>query len=272
MTILITGANRGIGFLLVKKLVESSSIPNQIILLGCRDLKRGEEALQKLNSPSNVHLLQLDISSSTSILHAVEEIKEKYNGQIDILINNAAIFTTELDFSRARELFDTNYYGIRLLNENLVDLMSKNGRIINVASRVGLNVLRDCSVELQQKYLSSELTKNQLDQLVQDFLNSSFENLGYSPKSECLIYGVSKLALICLTQIEARQWPHLTIVSVTPGFCATDMTQYDPNARSPELGADSILYVVNTPKDQLVNGAFYRDGIQLPLIDAVSFS
>ncbi|CAF5226795.1 unnamed protein product, partial [Rotaria magnacalcarata] len=63
-TILVTGGNKGIGFEVIKKLIKQpSSINNDLILLGSRDLKRGEDALSQLGSPTNVHLLQLDTLS-----------------------------------------------------------------------------------------------------------------------------------------------------------------------------------------------------------------
>ena len=59
--ILVTGANKGIGFEVVKKLIEeSSSSKNDLILLGSRDLDHGQDAIKQLGSPSNVHLLQLE--------------------------------------------------------------------------------------------------------------------------------------------------------------------------------------------------------------------
>jgi NAD(P)-dependent dehydrogenase (short-subunit alcohol dehydrogenase family) len=273
--ILVTGANRGIGFLVVKKLAEESSYNSAIILLGCRDFKRGEDALIQLNSPSNVHVLQLDTSSRESIIRAVDEIKQKYGAQLDIVINNAAISTTEITVSAARELFNTNYYGIKLLNEHLVPLMQQNGgRIVNVSSRVGSIVLQEASRVLQEKYTSSTLTNDELDQLVEDFIaaieTNSLQRHGYNPKLDFLVYGVTKTALNALTQVEARQWSsikNLVVVSVTPGLCATDMARHIPNARPPELGADSILYVVNASQNELENGGFYRDGQQLPLIN-----
>ncbi|CAF3438886.1 unnamed protein product [Rotaria socialis] len=56
--------------------------------------------------------------------------------------------------------------------------------------------------------------------------------------------------------------------NVTPGFCATDMTEHAPDARPAELGADSILYMVNALRSELKNGGFYADGQQIPLISA----
>lgn len=78
--ILVTGANKGIGFEVVKKLAAESSSNGTVILLGSRDLQRGQDALIQLKSPSNVHILQLDTSSRESILRAIEEIKQKYGG------------------------------------------------------------------------------------------------------------------------------------------------------------------------------------------------
>ncbi|CAF1273970.1 unnamed protein product [Adineta steineri] len=272
--ILVTGANRGIGFLIIKKLVENSSSNNDIILLGSRDLKRGQDAFIQLNSPSNVHVLQLDTSYQDSISCAIDEIKNKYGGQIDIVINNAAILTQEITVGTARALFNTNYYGVKILNEHLISMIRENGRIINVSSRVGVNILQDITPALRQKYISSTLTKEQLDQLVEDFISAietnTLENIGYNTKSEVLVYGVTKMALNALTQIEAREWSttkNLVIVSVTPGFCSTDMTQHASEARPAELGAYSILYVVNAHQNELINGAFYRDGKQIPLTD-----
>jgi NAD(P)-dependent dehydrogenase (short-subunit alcohol dehydrogenase family) len=74
---------------------------------------------------------------------------------------------------------------------------------------------------------------------------------------------VSKAALITLTRIEARQWSgakNVLVLSVCPGYCATDLTKYAPDARPAELGADSILYVVKAPANELENGQFYQDG------------
>jgi NAD(P)-dependent dehydrogenase (short-subunit alcohol dehydrogenase family) len=75
-----------------------------------------------------------------------------------------------------------------------------------------------------------------------------------------LSYGVSKAALIALTRVEARQHSgakKVFIYSVGPGYCATDINNHGPGARSTELGADSILYVTDTSDRELENGAFY---------------
>ncbi|CAF0968392.1 unnamed protein product [Adineta ricciae] len=270
--ILVTGSNKGIGFELVKSLSNS----NDVVLLGCRNPERGNEALIRLDLPSNVHCLQLDVSSEESIVQAKNEIEHKYGGQLDILVNNAACGDLELTVDSARRTFSVNYYGIKMLNEYLFPLIRKNGRIINVASACGSVVLSEASTYLQDQYSSSTLTTRQLNQLVEDFISSvgtnNIEQLGYNPQSLYLIYSVSKAAVIALTRIEARQWScarGILVLSVCPGFCATDINQNAPGGRHPKLGAESILYLINMQENKLENGGFYRDGQQLAQIGRI---
>jgi NAD(P)-dependent dehydrogenase (short-subunit alcohol dehydrogenase family) len=266
--ILVTGANKGLGFEVVKKLVkQTSSSNNDLILLGSRDLQRGQEAIVKLGSPSNVRLIQLDTSSPDSIARATNEIKQKYGGKLDIVINNAGIGKVEKTADVAREIFATNYYGIKLLNQHLSPLIQENGRIINVASEIGAWTLHEMSNNLQNKYKSSTLTEEEIDTLLKDFISAlesnSVEKLGYNEKSLYLIYGVSKAALIALTRVEARQWSgakNVLVLAVCPGYCATDLNNHGAGARPAELGADSILHPATAPANELTNGQFYQDG------------
>lgn len=267
-TILVTGANKGLGFEVVKKLLkESSSWSTDRILLGCRDVKRGEEALRQLGWPSNVHLLQLDTSSSDSIAHAINEIKEKYGGQLDVLINNAGMAKIGDTAEVAREIFATNYYGVESLTEQASPLIRENGRIVNVASEVGAWTLHDMSTQLQSRYKSPTLTRKQIDELLQEYIEAvkskTTDQMGYNAKFPLLSYGVSKAALIALTHVEARQWSgakNVLVLAVCPGYCATDINNHGPGSRPVELGADSILHPVNAPANTLVNGEFYQDG------------
>lgn len=266
-TIFITGANKGLGYEVVKKLLQDS--PKDRILLGTRDLKRGEEAWKTLGAPANVHLLQIDTSSPESIARAKQEIQTKYQGQLDILINNAGIAPRGNTVAIAREILATNYYGVKLINEQLSGFLRENGRIVNVSSEVGAWTLHDMSKDLQEKYKSSSLTKEKLDALVEEFVSSiesnKTEELGYNTKSPYLNYGVSKTALTALTKIETRQWSgakNVLVLAVCPGYCATDLNHHGPGSRPAELGAISILHPVNAPAKQLENGQFYQDGEQ----------
>ena len=154
-------------------------------------------------------------------------------------------------------MFTTNYYGIKLLNEHLSALVKENGRIVNVASQLGAWALNEMSNDLRNMYLSPMTTKEQLDMFVKDFISvigsDSVDRFGYNSRLPHFIYGVTKAALISLTRIEARQWlgaKNVLMLSVCPGFCATDLTHYAPGSRPVEFAADSILFTVQASSNE----------------------
>lgn len=83
-TILVTGGNRGIGKAIC------SGLANQAInvLLGCRDLENGQIIASQMSG--SVTAVELDLSDSTTLLHNLEHIQDKFPC-IDGVVNNAAI-------------------------------------------------------------------------------------------------------------------------------------------------------------------------------------
>jgi len=85
--ILVTGANRGIGFSIVQ--ATALRIPAATYLVGSRTQSAGEEAvseLQKLGVTASLEVLVLDVTSNQSIVSAVDVIKEKH-GRLDGLFS-----------------------------------------------------------------------------------------------------------------------------------------------------------------------------------------
>lgn len=81
--ILVTGANRGIGFGIVQSLAQMSS--ENVIIVASRQKDAAEKAieeLKKLSLDSSFHPLALDVTSDNSIQAAVEEIGKKF-GRLD---------------------------------------------------------------------------------------------------------------------------------------------------------------------------------------------
>lgn len=81
--ILVTGANRGIGFAIVQ--AAAGRIPDATFILGCRSLEAGQEGAEKLrglNSKAVFDVVQIDIENDESILVAVKYIIENY-GKLD---------------------------------------------------------------------------------------------------------------------------------------------------------------------------------------------
>jgi NAD(P)-dependent dehydrogenase (short-subunit alcohol dehydrogenase family) len=93
-------------------------------------------------------LLQIDVSSESSILAAAKQVEEKY-ARLDALVNNAAISgndpATASLFARLTAAFQTNATGPAIVVETFVPLLDKSNkvvRIVNVTSGAGSISLR----------------------------------------------------------------------------------------------------------------------------------
>ena len=152
-TCLITGGNSGIG---KQAAIQLAQIGFQVII-GVRNLKRGENALAEIKEKSeknDIELLQIDMSSKKSILKASQELKNKIE-KLDVLIHNAADFDIarkqpEKSVDGIETIWATNHIGPIILTNSVMDLIknSEQGRIITIASQ-GLVMHPKLSVDLK---------------------------------------------------------------------------------------------------------------------------
>jgi len=206
-TVLVTGANRGIGYALVKALVDSDFR----VLAGCRDLENSV-GLKKLESSGSIQILELDVSSDES----VEAAARKAPDRIDIIVNNAGLMPergnesiAEIDFNHLRSAFEVNVLGAaRVIRSFLPRLRRSNRpRILNVSSGLGSIAERDSST-----YYA---------------------------------YAVSKAALNMLTRSTAFEFAPegITVVAISPGWVRTDMGGEEADI-SPEESAASLVEAI----------------------------
>ena len=141
MTILVTGANKGIGLEICRQLARL----DHHVILSARSAERGENAVAALAKEKlKVEFLLLDTADETSILRAAREMKQRHKA-LHVLINNAAIMDiwqgSILDAKAAdiRDTFVTNTLGPILLTQALLPLLEagKPARVINVSSQLG---------------------------------------------------------------------------------------------------------------------------------------
>lgn len=141
-TVLITGANKSIGFETARQLAQQG----YFIYLGSRDLAKGIEAAQQLKAEglANIEAIAIDVNDKPSIMAAKEAISAK-SGVLDVLINNAGILgiqpqtASELSTDEIRKVFDTNFFGTIDVTQAFISLLEKSEVpvIVNVTSGLG---------------------------------------------------------------------------------------------------------------------------------------
>lgn len=240
-TCLITGANSGIGKVTARVLAQMGAR----VVIVCRNLERGEPALQEIrreSGNSSVELMTCDFSSQSQIRHLAEEFKSRHD-RLDILINNAGLMMkkraiTEDGFEMT---FAVNHLGYFLLTNLLLDVIKRSApaRIVNVAS---------------EAHRGGHINFDDL-QSEREF-------------SSMLAYRQSKLANILFTYELARRLEGTSVTAncLHPGIIATDIARRFPwFIRVPfklfftgvEKGAETTVYLATSPGVEGVTGKYF---------------
>lgn len=256
-TVIVTGANTGIGYEAAKQLVKQGAR----VIMACRDPKRGQAALDKLRTEvpegaSRASLKLLDVSLMESVRKFAKDILNEET-KIDVLINNAGLtMSTKQMTSEGLELvFATNHFGHFLLTNLLIDnLRANQARVVNVSS-----LAHSWSKGLDCDNLCAEK--------------------GWDVKT---IYGDSKLANVLFTrELARREDSKLVCASVHPGFVMTEFfrTENVPDLivavflslmsfvnifglrpyKTPFEGAQTTLYCATEPGLEKHSGSYFSD-------------
>ena len=235
---LVTGANKGIGFEVVRDLARKGFH----VFLGARNEKAGQAAAEKLrtegvkeeygeNKRHGITALKIDVSKPDSIRRAAEEFSRSTE-RLDVLVNNAGIL---LDDDKdvlmvAPEIFETtlrtNTVGALLVSQAFVPFLKKSDapRIVNVSS--GGGQLADGAD-------------------------------GWAPA-----YCISKTALNGVTVQLAAALPKFAVNSVCPGWVRTDMGGSNAT-RSVLEGAAGVVWLASEAP-QKETSKFWRDRKVIP--------
>ena len=232
-TVLITGANKGIGFETAKQLAQLG----YFVYLGSRDKAKGLVAINKLKDTgiSNVELIEIDVTDINSVKQAKQELESKIE-VLDVLINNAGISgerpqnASGIELENVRKVFETNFFGAIQTTQQFIDLLKKSDepKIVNVSSELG-------SFAIQS--------------------NPDSEFYDYKLTAYCS----SKTALNAFTVMLAYEFKNTNfkINSVSPGYTATDLNQYR-GTQSVAQGASVIVKYATLDKNG-ETGKFYNE-------------
>ena len=262
---LVTGGNKGIGFQIAKKLGANGS--NIKTIIGCRNVDLGEAAAKELQSAGcDVVFRQLDICDPSSI-ESVRASIEKDFGGLDILVNNAAIAFKGSDPTpfkeQARPTVMVNFFGTLDVTRAMLPLLRKSptARIVNVASMTGhLRILP--SEGTKAKFTSPTLKVEELESLMREFVTDVEAGTHNKNGWPSTCYGMSKLSVIALTKVIARDEPKIMVNACCPGYCATDMSSMrgtktaEQGSRTPAM----LVFLPDSKADHVQpSGKFYMD-------------
>ncbi len=235
-TVLITGANRSIGFETARQLLAKGIF----VYLGTRNLENGEKAVKELNEQGfqNIKAIEIDVTHPESISKA-KNIIENEQGKLDILINNAGILgntpqqASDFSIQEIQTIFDTNFFGVISVTQAFLDLLKKSDspRISNITSGLGSLTLHS---DPAWKY--------------------------YNIKTAG--YGTSKAALNSYTIVLAYELKDLSfkVNVIDPGYTATDFNAHSGSG-SVESAASFIIKHTLTD-DNAPTGQYYSNDIE----------
>lgn len=224
---LITGAYKGLGLEIGRQLGRIGIT----VLLGARNLAQAEAAAHVLREEQmDVHGIELDITNQDHIQAAVKRIETEF-GKLDILINNAGVYTDHLgtNIDAVRASFEVNLFGPIILTDALLPLLkaAPAGRIVNQSSILGS-------------------------------LGTLLSNPMYGERS-VPAYTSSKAALNAWTvqQSIALRDTNVKVNACHPGWVKTDMGGADAPMEIHE-GAETAVWLATLPQDGPTGGFFHK--------------
>ncbi|KPJ13307.1 Carbonyl reductase [NADPH] 1 [Papilio machaon] len=225
----VTGANKGIGFSIVKGLCQRF---DGIVYLTSRDEARGHTAVAELNKLGlKPEYHQLDVTDRRSVAALADHLRQRHGG-LDLLVNNAAV-ANSVDlynsYEENEEIVRINYKSILLMQEFIFPLVRDGGRIVNISSDCGhlSNVKNKYWIE---RLSSKDLTIKDINEFVEWFLdsckNETFKREDIADEGTVAAYRVAKVALSAATMLQQKELEerNISINSLHPGLVRTDMT------------------------------------------------
>ena len=253
-TIIVTGANSGIGKLAARGLASMGASVTMV----ARSRERGEKALKEVQTASgsnNVRLMLCDLSSQVSIREFAAAF-ETENDRLDVLLNNAGsnYFKRHESVDGLELTFALNHTGYFVMTNLLLNIIkaSAPARIVNVSS-----------------------DEHRVDRI-------AFDDLQREQDYGTNVYAETKLMNVLFTYDLARrlEGTGVTVNTMHPGFSRTNFGRRDNGflgkcfvpvaslfGRSPERGAETAIYLASSPEVEGVTGKYFVDKQAVPSVD-----
>lgn len=237
-----TGGTSGLGKAAVIAMVEAGA--NVVLTSRSEDKAvalREEVADRSAEFVSQIEVVDCDLASFDSVVSACDAVVEKYD-RLDGIINNAGVwsFSKEESEDGIEKTLQVNLLAPYVIVHRLKGLLRPGSKLIQTASALHQGKFNFDNPEFTKSY-------------------SGFR-----------AYRQSKLGIILLTRWWADTFsdPEIYSYSQHPGLVSTELGRggnwlvrkfFDWFGKTPEDGAQTLLHLIQTPVDDLENGAYYKN-------------
>lgn len=272
--ILVTGANKGIGYEAVKYL--SQQVPDAVVYLASRSVDNGNAAVTKMqesvpgHSFSNVKVVELDITKQASLDAAVETVRSEH-GKLTDLLHNSGIASFDSD-PNSPDVLEVNVRGARNTIETFLPIIpAKTGKIVLVSSEVGAWYTATVEPATRDKLEDVGANDwNKVESYMKDWVAHSKgepASVAWPPADNMLTqaYCASKALVTAWARNFASTHTDTPLAIVCPGYCATDLNA-NSGFRPASVGGESVAWPL---LNKFENGHFYQDGKDLPYVFAM---
>ncbi|XP_064242675.1 C-signal-like [Passer domesticus] len=252
-SVLVTGANRGIGLGLVQHFLRMPN-PPQWIFAGCRDPKgqRAQELQNLASKHPNIIIIPLEVADPSSIKAAAAKVGEHLGGSgLNLLINNAGILKPKsIDNEMLQDMtetYTTNTVGPLLMGQVFLPLLKKAAQ---GSPGSGLSCSKAAIVNMSS---------------IGGSIASSSVGWELLPG---VSYRCSKAALNMLSKCQSLAYKEhgILCVALHPGWVQTDMGSFD--GHTPPVTVDDsvqgMLKVLSSLSEKDTGGYLDWEGNVIP--------
>ena len=243
--IFITGTSTGFGKLTTITLSKAG----HTVIAGMRGTSSKNAAVAKeLAALSNVEVVEIDITSDTSVKEAFEQSLSKH-GRIDVLVNNAGVTGYGLleaySIEQIRRMFEVNFYGVIRTYQAVLPAMrkAKSGLVINLTTGASGHTLPFMIPYFASKYGVESITEGLQEELAQFNIENVTIQSGVYPTE---MNNGSKAGVSAdKPEIATAYEPLATeMFNTMVAGMSGKMSEFNMN---PQTIADGVLALVNMP-------------------------
>jgi NAD(P)-dependent dehydrogenase (short-subunit alcohol dehydrogenase family) len=247
--VLITGANSGVGLATTKVLTSTST--DYHVIISARTLSKAESAKSEVEaenpaSASRLSIVQLDVTDGASISRALDFVEKEF-GHLDVLINNAAVGSSDADvYTRFKVSMDINVVGPAVVADGFRPLLLKSSNPYSIFVSSGAGSF-ERAIE-------------------------RFNGTRDKPREPANggAYHVSKAALNMLALREHHEYVDqgLKVFAVSPGFVVSNLRGTSEELRTgwgkagpANVAGETLMSILDGERDADVGKLIYKDGV-----------